>query len=80
MWSAPNQPIPEHHIREEHLRVLREAIELEDPSTEEVFAALHYLERKLVRKGGFINYRRWLAGAGESYYYAGLSAIQRTFG
>lgn len=80
MWNCPQQPENVTKIRNEHLRVLTDAILAEgDPNSLEVEASLLYLQQRAVRIGGFNTYRRWLRGEGERFYHEGLRSILQQF-
>lgn len=80
MWNCPDQPENVTKIRNEHLKVLKDAIFAEgDPNNPEVEASLLYLQQRALRTGGFTTYRRWLRGEGEQYYHEGLKHILKQF-
>jgi hypothetical protein len=59
MWNSPGQPVTQSEIRDEHLRVLRRAVDnFEDGfNLREVYAALDFLQARCLRPGGFTMFR-----------------------
>jgi hypothetical protein len=80
MWNCPDKPIPEFQIRRSHLQVLEDAFLMEAPDTAEVRAALTYLERRSLRRGGFTLYRSWLCQGGEQRFHKAMAAIKKHLG
>lgn len=79
MWYTENKPPTPTEIRREHVRILTDAIQEEDPNTLEVHESLAALEKEAMNKSGFKVYRKWLNGEGEIHYHKGLEHIKRQF-
>ena len=80
MWNAPDKPIPAHQINDHYFSVLEDALESENPWTDETEEALKHFEALCLRTGGFTLFREGLRTGDRGKMVEGYRLIRKHLG